>query len=214
MILARRPGSDPLDGLRGGAEAKIQLFQNIVMLHIKLNGITNAATWYQIFCPQTPVPHDPVGRGQKVKLQLFSEHDHAAYQIKLNHECSNMVANILPTDLPPPLRPLGWGQNVPTTTNIPPTQGVGSKGQNSTFSEYSHVAFQIKWNDECSNMVANILPQPPPPLRPLGWGQKVKIHFSGYGHVAYQIKGSDTCRNMAANILPADSPSRPWGWDQ
>ena len=29
----------------------------------------------------------------------FSEHGHVAYQIKENHECSNMVANILPADL-------------------------------------------------------------------------------------------------------------------
>ena len=28
-----------------GQKVKIQLFQNMVMLHIKLNCITNAATW-------------------------------------------------------------------------------------------------------------------------------------------------------------------------
>ena len=33
-----------------------QLFQNMVMLHIKLKGIMDAATWYHIFCSQTP-PH-------------------------------------------------------------------------------------------------------------------------------------------------------------
>ena len=52
---------------------------------------------------------------------------------------SNMVANILPTD-----RPL--------------TQGMGSKGQTISFSESSHVAYQIKADDAGSNMVANILP--------------------------------------------------------
>ena len=35
------------------------------------------------------------GRGSKFN---FSEHGHAAYQIKGNHECNNMVANILPAD--------------------------------------------------------------------------------------------------------------------
>ena len=30
---------------RRGQEVKIQLFQNMVILHIKLKGITNAATW-------------------------------------------------------------------------------------------------------------------------------------------------------------------------
>ena len=31
--------------LRGGAEAKIKLFQNMVMLHVKLKLTTLAATW-------------------------------------------------------------------------------------------------------------------------------------------------------------------------
>ena len=39
----------------------------MVMLHINLNGITNAATWYQVFPPQTP--QGPWG--QKVKIKLF-----------------------------------------------------------------------------------------------------------------------------------------------
>ena len=32
--------------------------------------------------------------------------------------------------------------------------------------EHGHVAYQIKGNQECSNMVANILPADPPPLPP------------------------------------------------
>ena len=39
-------------------------FQNMVMLHIKSKGITHAATWKQIFYPQTP--HRPWGGGQNV----------------------------------------------------------------------------------------------------------------------------------------------------
>ena len=46
---------------------------------------------------QRPVSH-PLGglpgRGQKVKIQFFSEQGHVAYQIIENHECSNMEANI------------------------------------------------------------------------------------------------------------------------
>ena len=34
-----------------GRKVKNLLFQIIVMLHIKLKGITNAATWSQIFSP-------------------------------------------------------------------------------------------------------------------------------------------------------------------
>ena len=38
------------------------------------------------------------------------------------------------------------------------TYGVGSKGQNSTFSEHGHVAYQIEGNNEFSIKVANFLP--------------------------------------------------------
>ena len=58
------------------------------------------------------------------------------------------------------------------------TPTLGSKGQNSTFSEHGRVAYQIKGNHECSNIVANILPADTnPPPRPWGCGQKVKFQL-------------------------------------
>ena len=57
----------------------------------------------------------------------FSESSHVACQIKADDAGSNMVANIMPTD-------------------TPMTQGVGSKGQTISFTESSHVAYQIKGN--------------------------------------------------------------------
>ena len=72
--------------------------------------------------------------GSKDRTSHFSEHDHVAYQIKGIQVCSNMVANILPVAIPPP------------------DPGVGSKGQNSTFSHM--VMLHI-------NMIANILPADP-----------------------------------------------------
>ena len=45
----------------------------------------------------------------------------------------------------------------------PSDPGVGSKGQNSTFSQHGHVAYQIKGNHECVKMVAIILPAGPHP---------------------------------------------------
>ena len=80
-----------------------------------------------------------------------------------------MVANILPTDTP-------W------------TQGVGLKGQIISFSESSHVAYQIKADDAGSNMVANILPTDTSSTQ--GMGQKVKLYLSESSHVAYQITGN------------------------
>ena len=68
---------------------------------------------------------------------------------------SNLVANIF-ARIPPP-----------------PTLGVGPKGQNSTYSEYGPVAYQIKGKDACSNMVATIFYlQTPPPPPTLGVGPK------------------------------------------
>ena len=93
------------------------------------------------------------GRGQNL---TFSEYGHVTYQIKADNAGGNMAANILPTD-------------------IPLTQGVGSKGQTMYFSESSHVAYQIKADDAGSNMVANICPQTHP--QPRGWGQEVKLYL-------------------------------------
>ena len=86
-----------------------------------------------------------------------------------------------------------------------PTWGVGQKGQNSFCSEYGHVAYQIKGNGACSNMVANILHADPP--RPWGWGQNST--FSEHGHGAYQMKWNHVCSNTVAYIF-ARRPRRPW----
>ena len=52
-----------------------------------------------------PPPPDP-GGGVKMSKLTFSEHGHVAYQLKWNHKCSHVVANISPADHPPP-GPLG-----------------------------------------------------------------------------------------------------------
>ena len=72
--------------------------------------------------PPTP---DPEGG---VKSKQFSVHVHVAYQIEVNNECRNMVANILLIDLPP---------------HLITTLQVRLKGQNSTF---LHMARHIKLN--------------------------------------------------------------------
>ena len=50
------------------------------------------------FARRPPPPPDPRGRGSKGQNSTFSEHGQVAYQIKGNHECRNMVENILPAD--------------------------------------------------------------------------------------------------------------------
>ena len=76
-----------------------------------------------------------------------------------------MVANILPSD-------------------TPLTQGVGSKGQITYFSESSHVAYQMKADEAGSNMVAKILPTDIPSTQGLG-SKGQTISFSESNHVAY-----------------------------
>ena len=86
--------------------------------------------------------------------------------------------------------------------------GLRGRGPRSklNFSEYGHVAYQIKADDAGSNMVANILPTGTPSTQ--GMGSKGQtISFSESSHVAlYQIKADDAGSNMVANILPTDTP--------
>ena len=123
--------------------AKIQLFLNIVICISNLRESQMQHHCSKYFA-RRPHPHrrapDPIGT--KAQNSTFQEHGHVAYQTKGNHEFSNRIATILPTDQPP-TRPLGWDQN-------------------SSFSEHGHVAYQIKGNHECSNMVATILPADSP----------------------------------------------------
>ena len=83
---------------------------------------------------------------------------------------------------------------------------MGPRGQNQVFSEYGHVAYQIKADDAGNNMVANMLPADTPSTQGVG-SKGQTIYFSESSHVAYQIKAVDAGSNMVANILPTDTPS-------
>ena len=74
----------------------------------------------------------------------------------------------------------------------PSTLGMGSIGQNSTFSEHGHVAYRLNGTSKCSNIVANFLPADHTPSHsphdPRGKGSKAQNStFSEHGHVAYQL---------------------------
>ena len=77
-----------------GRKVKIELFQNMVMLHVKLNGILKNINMVANIFPQTPSHPPTLGIGSIDHNSTFSEHGHVAYQIKTNHECSNMITNI------------------------------------------------------------------------------------------------------------------------
>ena len=59
------------------------------------------------------------------------------------------------------------------------TYGDVSKAQNSTSSEHGHVAYHIKRNHKCSNMVGYVLPLDPPPPANTG-GLNVKFQLFQY----------------------------------
>ena len=66
-----------------------------------------------------------MGWGQKVKLYIFIESSHVAYQIKDNWAQSTIKANVL-------------------SLHTPAIPGVGSKGHFVFFSISGHVAYKIK----------------------------------------------------------------------
>ena len=69
--------------------------------------------------------------------------------------------------------------------------GVGGRQFFKTFSEYGHVAYQIKGTYACSNMVAYVLPVYTPSTLGMGpKGKNIYFHFE-CNRVAYQIKGKE-----------------------
>ena len=154
-------------------------------------------------CPQPPPSPSP----QKVKIQLFQ--NMVMLYTKGNRECSNMVATAdrgtintkhIKRDFDP--RPVS-----------DPLGGLRGRDQNSTFSEHGHVAYQIKGNHGCSNMVANILPANPLPSPPPDpGGQKVKIHFLQNIIISNLIDSRMQKRGSKYSAhIPSPTPTRPWG---
>ena len=129
--------------------------------------------------------------GAKGQNSTFSENDHVADQIKGNHKCSNMVANTLPDDPPPPT--------------------LGFKG--SKFNLFSTCMLHIKLKGITHAATRSQISCLQIPSDPGGGVKRSKFDFSEQSHVAYQIKMNHKCTIMVANSLPAD-PNLPWGWGQ
>ena len=88
-----------------------------------------------------------------------------------------------------------------------------SKGQTISFSERSHVAYQIKANEVGCNMLATILPTDTPSTQGVGSKGQTISFFSEISHVAYQIKGNRAQSIMKENMLSLHTPTTP-GWGQ
>ena len=80
---------------RRSSKVQIKLFQNMVTLHIKSKGSTKCSNIVANILFRRPLPTPTpltLGFGSKGRNSTFSELGHVAYQIKENHECSNMAA--------------------------------------------------------------------------------------------------------------------------
>ena len=89
--VARIPLPDPEEWSQ---KVKLQPFQNMVILHIKLMGITKCSSNVANILPSDP--YLTLGMGSIDHNETILEDGHVACQIKGLTECSSMVANILP----------------------------------------------------------------------------------------------------------------------
>ena len=133
--------SGPLGGLWGGAEAKIQLFQNMVMMHIKFQG--NGA------CSNMIANIFPVltrgGWGQKVMIKFFSTWSCCISKGMTNAATYKHI--FWPYTLP---RPLGWGQRSKqffseSSSVAYQNNGNGAQHHASTYSVIKHTLDPLDW---------------------------------------------------------------------
>ena len=83
-----------------GQKVKIQLFQNMVMMHIKLNEIMKCN---KMVANILPADHPPHPMGQNVIIQLFPNNVMLHIKLKGVTKCRNVEANILSADPSPTL---------------------------------------------------------------------------------------------------------------
>ena len=122
---------------------------------------------------------------------FFSEHGHVAYQIKENHQCSNMVTHILLADTPD--REDGF-----------------NRSKCSFFLNMVMLHINLMGITKCSRMVANFCLQTPP--GPWGGGPGQNSTLSEHGHVAYQLKGNHKMQQNGSEFFSPQTQPRPWGW--
>ena len=89
---------------------------------------------------------------------------------------------------------------------IPPPQNPrdGQIGQNSTFSEHGHVAYQIKWNHEMQQYGSRYFVRRSPHTHihsPLTGSIGQNSAFSEHGHVAYPIKWNHEMQQHGSNYF-------------
>ena len=181
---SRRP---PYLPLRKGSQVKIQLFQILVMMHIKLTGLTKCSNMAANVLPAVASPF-PTTAGDGVKRSKFNflEHSNVAYQIYWNHKMRQHGSKCFAGRPPSPLR-----------------QGMGFK---STFSEHGNFAYQFYWNHEIKQYGSKYRARRPPPFPPTLRSKRQIQRFQNNVMLHIKVTGITQCSNMVANFLPADTP--------
>ena len=101
-------------------------------------------------------------------------------------------------------------ENILPAYPLPQNPRDGTIGQNSTFSEHGHVAYQIKWNHEMQQNGSKYFVRRPPPHTlihsPLTRLIGQNSAFSEHGHVAYQIKWNHETQQHGSNYFACRPP--------
>ena len=90
--------------------------------------------------------------------------------------------------------------------------GDGAEAKIQLFQNYGHVAYQIKGNDACSNMVANILPVDTPSTSEVG-SKGLKKNLLKVVKLHIKLKGMEH-RAPCKHIFCPYTHSRPMGLGQ
>ena len=112
----------PVDPPTPGAWSKFTLFQNMVMLHIKLKGMTNAATCMQPHILSLHTPSTP-GVGSEVQIVFLTESCHVALHMKLKgteHNRAPFKHILCPYTHPQPQRADHGGPLAVSISGMPP----------------------------------------------------------------------------------------------
>ena len=168
-------------------------------MHILLKGTTKCSNMAANILHGNPKPHPPPHPhprgGVSRSNSTFSKHGHAAYQIKENQECNNMVANIISCRSPHP------------SDRVSRSKFIFFRTWSCCISNYRASRMQQHGRKYFASRLLMPLIHPSPNS---GDGvNRPKFSFSEQGYVAYQIEENHKCNIMDANILPAYPPPPP-----
>ena len=163
----------------------------MVIWHIKLKGITNAATWLKIVCPQTFLPADTWDGVSRSKFNFFRTWSCCISNKRTSRMQQHGSKYYACRPPPPPIPSIRMWLIV-------------------NFQLFHDMVYQIKGNHEMQQHSSKYFTCRPPSPLTLGMGPIGRnLTFSDHGHVDIKLNGIIKCSNIVANILPADPYTPP-----